>query len=374
MAQGVSYQNLNPLTLLERSAFVYPDKTAVVYNDQRYTYAHFSDRVKRLASALREVGVQKGDKIAFLVPNLPAMLEGHFGPLRLGAVLVALNTRLSPRELGYILNHSEAKVLVFDSELAPIVRGFKDDVPGIETYVQVVDITPKADDIPGPDYESFLASAPDQDHRVELDSELDTVAINYTSGTTGTPKGVEYHARGAYLAALGEILEMGMNWRSKYLWTLPMFHCNGWCFTWGVTAVAGTHVCLRRVDPEQVYRLIQEEGVTNLCAAPTVLTSLYSSPLAKGQDLSGLTIGTAGAPPAPQVIRTMEGMGARILHLYGLTETYGPHTICAEQPSWDGLPTDERAVLKAQALKLLPGRNCFCFFHSVTFTSCTTSM
>ena len=348
MTEQVSYQGLNPLTLLERSAFVYPDKTAVIYNDQWYTYAQLYDRVSQLAGALRKVGVQKGDKVAFLVPNLPPMLEGHFGPLRLGAILVALNTRLSPRELAYILNHSEAKVLVFDSELAPIVRAFKDDVPGIETYVQVVDVAPKAEDIPGPDYESFIASAPSGNHRVELDSELDTITINYTSGTTGMPKGVEYHARGAYLAALGEILEMGMNWRSTYLWTLPMFHCNGWCFTWGVTAVAGTHVCLRRVDPEQVYRLIQEEGVTNLCAAPTVLTSLYSSPTADGQDLSGLTIGTAGAPPAPQVIRTMEGMGARILHLYGLTETYGPHTICAEQPSWDGLPTEERAVLKAR--------------------------
>ena len=165
MTEQVSYQGLNPLTLLERSAFVYPDKTAVIYNDQWYTYAQLYDRVSQLAGALRKVGVQKGDKVAFLVPNLPPMLEGHFGPLRLGAILVALNTRLSPRELAYILNHSEAKVLVFDSELAPIVRAFKDDVPGIETYVQVVDVAPKAEDIPGPDYESFIASAPSGNHR-----------------------------------------------------------------------------------------------------------------------------------------------------------------------------------------------------------------
>ena len=348
MTEKVSYQGLSPLTFLERSAFVYPDKTAVVYNEERYTYAQLSNRVRQLAGALAKVGVQKDDKVAFLVPNIPPMLEAHFGPLRLGAILVALNTRLSSRELGYILNHSEAKVLVFDSELAPVVRGFKDDVPGIKTYVQVVDIAPKADDIQGPDYESFIASAASEDHRVELDSELDTIAINYTSGTTGMPKGVEYHARGAYLAAIAEILEMGMSWRSTYLWTLPMFHCNGWCFTWGATAVAATHVCLRRVSPEQVYQLIHEEGVTNLCAAPTVLTSLYSSPIAKEQDLSGLTIGTAGAPPAPHVIRTIEGMGARLLHLYGLTETYGPHTICAEQPGWDLLSADELAVAKAR--------------------------
>lgn len=348
MTQDVSYQNLNPLALLERSAFVYPEKTAVVYKDQRYTYSQFADRVKRLANALREAGVGKGDKVAFLVPNLPAMLEGHFGPLRLGAVLVALNTRLSSRELGYIVNHSEAKVLVFDSDLAPVVRGFKDDVPNVKTYVQVVDISPKAEDIPGPDYESFLSSASDEDRRIDMISELDTVAINYTSGTTGMPKGVVYHARGAYLAGLAEIFEMGMNWRSNYLWTLPMFHCNGWCFTWGVTAVAGTHICLRQIDPEKVYSLIRDEGVTNMCAAPTVLTSLYSSSAAEGQDLSRVTIGTAGAPPAPQVIRKIEGMGARILHLYGLTETYGPHTVCAEQPGWDALSSDERAVVKAR--------------------------
>ena len=175
--------------------------------------------------------------MAFLVPNLPAMLEGHYGPLRLGAILVAINTRLSAREVAYILNHSGAKVLVFDAEFAPTVRAIRDEIPGVSTFVQVVDAAPKADDIPGPDYESFLATAPAGDHRAELDSEKDTICINYTSGTTGMPKGVQYHARGAYLNALGEALEVGLNYKSHYLWTLPMFHCNGWCFTWGVTAV-----------------------------------------------------------------------------------------------------------------------------------------
>ena len=232
MDGSVSYQGLNPLALLERSAFVYPDKPAVIYNDRTYTYAQFHDRVSRLAEALKKAGVEKGDRVAFMVPNIPEMLEGHYGPLRLGAILVALNIRLSAREIGYILNHSGAKVLVFDSELADIVRALKDDVPGVETFVQVVDTTPKAEDIPGPDYESFIGAVSPNDHRTELDSELDTITINYTSGTTGMPKGVEYHARGAYLAALGEVLESGMNWRSVYLWTLPMFHCNGWCYTW----------------------------------------------------------------------------------------------------------------------------------------------
>jgi fatty-acyl-CoA synthase len=348
MFEHVWYEDLNPLNLLERSALVYPDKTAVVYHGRRYTYAQFYDRVNRLAGALKQVGVHKGDRVAFLAPNVPAMLEGHYGPLRLGAILVAINIRLSPREVAYILNHSGAKVLVFDAELAPTVRALRDEVPAVKTFVQVADAVPRADDIPGPDYESFLDAAPPGDHRVELDSERDTICINYTSGTTGQPKGVQYHARGAYLNALGEALEVGLNYKSVYLWTLPMFHCNGWCFTWGVTAVGATHVCLRRVDPVEIFRLIREEGVTHLCGAPTVLIGMAASPAAQGQNLSGLTIVTAGAPPAPQVIRTMEGLGATIYHVYGLTETYGPHTVCAFQPGWEQLSLEERARLKAR--------------------------
>ena len=343
MENRVSYQNLNPGSFLERSAFVYPDKPAVVYNDRSYSYSEFHDRVKRLASALKKAGVQKGDRVAYLVPNIPEMLEAKFGPLGIGAILVALNIRLSPREIAYILNHSGAKVLVFDTEFAPTVRSIKGEIPGVETFVQVADILPQAEDIPGPGYEDFLAAVPPIDALEGPDSELDTIAINYTSGTTGLPKGVEYTSRGAYLNALGEALEVGLNWRSVYLWTLPLFHCNGWCYPWAVTGVGATHVCLRRVEPAEVYRLIRERGVTHMCCAPTVLTSLYSSPEAAGQDLSGLTIMTAGAPPAPQVIRIMEGMGAHIYHAYGLTETYGPHTICATQPGWKDLSVEEKA-------------------------------
>ena len=343
MENRVSYQNLNPVSFLERSALVYPDKPAVVYNGLSYSYSEFHDRVKRLASALMNAGVQKGDRVAYLVPNIPAMLEAKFGPLGIGAILVALNIRLSPREIAYILNHSGAKVLVFDTDFAPTVRSISGEIPGVETFVQVADTYPHAEDIPGLSYEDFLASVPPMDVLGGPDSELDTIAVNYTSGTTGLPKGVEYTSRGAYLNALGEALEVGLNWQSVYLWTLPLFHCNGWCYPWAVTGVGATHVCLRRVEPAEVYRLIREMSVTHMCCAPTVLTSMYASPEAAGQDLSGLTIMTAGAPPAPQVIRIMEGMGAHIHHAYGLTETYGPHTICAPQPGWKYLHAEERA-------------------------------
>ena len=348
MTNGVSFQDLNPISFLDRSVGVYPNKPAVIYNDRTYTYAEFAERTNKLAGALRQAGVKKGERVAFMVPNIPQMLEGHYGPLALGAVLVAVNIRLSSREIGYILNHSGAKVLVFDTEFADTVRGFMGDVPNVETFVQVADVAPVVDDIPGPEYEDFLDSAPEGTHREELDSELDPIAINYTSGTTGLPKGVQYHARGAYLNALGEMVESGVTWRSIYLWTLPMFHCNGWCHTWGITAMGGTHLCLRRVDAAEIYRLIREKGVTNMCGAPTVLTMMYSAPEAAEADLTGLSIMTAGAPPAPQVIRTIEGMGAVIHHAYGLTETYGPHTICAMQPGWDELPIEERANLKSR--------------------------
>ena len=348
MPDNVHYKDLNPISFLDRSVDVYPNKPAVTYGQTVYTYRQFADRVNRLAGALKREGIERGDRVAFLVPNIPPMLEGHYGPLKIGAVLVAINIRLSSREISYILNHSGAKVLVFDSEFGDVVENILDDIPKVTSYVQVVDSIPKNERIPGQEYEEFLSSAPEGEHRRPLDSEKDAIAINYTSGTTGMPKGVQYHSRGAYLAALGEVLESGMTFRSNYLWTLPMFHCNGWCYTWGVTAVGGNHLCLRRVEPSEVYRQIREEKVSHMCCAPTVLTSMYSSTEAEGQDLSAVTIMTAGAPPAPQVIRSMEQMGAEVLHAYGLTETYGPHTICAIQPSWDDIDPEELANLKAR--------------------------
>jgi len=348
MVDNVFFKNLSPVSFLDRSAYVYPDKPAIIYGERIITYAQFYQRVNKLAGALKNCGVKKGDRVAFLVPNIPAMLEGHYGPLKIGAVLVAINIRLSAREITYILNHSGSKVLVYDSEYSEIVKNISVDVPGITQYVQVTDEVPLDESLKHIEYEKFLNSASDEEHREPLDSESDPITINYTSGTTGLPKGVQYHSRGAYLAALGEILEIGMNFRSSYLWTLPMFHCNGWCFTWGVTAVGATHVCLRRVDPSKIYDLIETKNISHMCCAPTILTSMYSDPSSSGQDLSKVTIMTAGAPPAPQVIRSMEEMGAHILHTYGLTETYGPHTICAIQPEWDGMTREEVAQMKSK--------------------------
>ena len=347
MENGVSFHNLNPVSFLKRSVAAYPNKTAVAYNGLRYTYAQFHERVKALAGALREAGVGGGDRVAALLPNVPAMLDAHFGPMYIGAVLVAMNIRLSAREIAYILDHSGAKVLIFDSELAPIVREIQGEV-GVSKYVQVVDTEPRAHDIGGPEYEEFIAGAPPEVEQVELGSELDTITINYTSGTTGLPKGVEFSARGAYLNALGQALETGLGRSSAFLWTLPMFHCNGWCHTWAVTAAGGKHVCLRRVDAQEVFRLIKAENVTNLCCAPTVLTTLYSSEEAKGADLTGVTITTGGAPPSPQHVRAIEEMGASLHHAYGLTETHGPHTICPIQDGWEQLPLPDRARLKAR--------------------------
>ncbi len=348
MSLSVNYAPLSPLAFLERSLLVYPDKPAVVYGETVYAYAQYGDRVCRLGAALRSCGVSRGDRVAILAPNIPPMLDAKFGPMRIGAILVPLNIRLSSREIAYILNHSGAKVLIFDSEFADTVRGLKQDVSSVTTYVQIVDAAAKAEDIPGPEYEEFLAEAPsDPLPAVELD-DSDPICINYTSGTTGFPKGVVFHARGAWINAVGEVLETGMSWRSVYLWTLPLFHCNGWCFPWGIPAIGATSVCLRKVVPAEVYRLIDRWGVTHMCCAPTVLTALYSSPDAEGQDLSGVTIATAGAPPAPQVIRTMEQMGAQVHHLYGLTETYGPYTVCAEQPGWSDLDPEQRARVKAR--------------------------
>jgi fatty-acyl-CoA synthase len=340
--------HLTPLRFLQRSASVFRQKPAVVYGDRSWTYPELEARVNRLASALLAAGVTRGDRVAFLAPNIPPLLEAHFAVPLAGAILVAINTRLSPPEVAYILQHSGAKVLVVDTELAHLVEPCLDDLPDIELVVSIEDV-PGGTRLPGPSYEEFLAGGSPEPLDWPLEDEDETLAIDYTSGTTGKPKGVMYTHRGAYLNSLGELLETRMSSESVYLWTLPMFHCNGWCYPWAVTAIGGTHVCLRKLDPAAVWALIREEGVTHFCAAPTVLIALVNHPDAPRTPLDRLLIiSTAAAPPSPTLIAQVEALGAEIIHVYGLTEVYGPYTVCEWQPHWSALPRDEQARIKAR--------------------------
>jgi len=276
-------------------------------------------------------GLAHGDRVAFLAPNGNELLEAHYGVPWSGAVLVAINTRLMPDEIGYILEHSGSRLLVVDPTLEHLVP---ESAP-----LEVLTC--------GEEYEDFIAAAFDADPEPRLETEDDTISINYTSGTTGRPKGVMYTHRGAYLNALAEMHHSGLDSRSVYVWTLPMFHCNGWCFTWAVTAAAATHVCLRRVEPPEVWRLFDEAGITHMCGAPTVLVMLGADDAAHPLERQ-IMVTTAGAPPPPAVIARTEALGFAINHVYGLTETYGPITICEWNPDWDGLDTAERARLKAR--------------------------
>jgi len=346
--QAVHRSHLTPLRFLQRSAAVFRQKPAVVYGDRTWTYPELEARVHRLASALRAVGVVPGDRVAFLMPNTPPLLEAHFGVPLAGGILVAINTRLSAPEVAYILGHAGAKVLVVDTELAAGLAPHLADLPALATIVSVEDV-PGGTRLPGPDYEAFLAEGSPDPLDWPLTDEDETIAIDYTSGTTGRPKGVMYTHRGAYLNALGELLETRMTSDSVYLWTLPMFHCNGWCYPWAVTAIGGTHVCLRKLDPGVVWGLVHGAGVTHFCAAPTVLIALVNHPEAPREPLARpLIVSTAAAPPSPTIIAQMEALGAEIVHVYGLTEVYGPYTVNEWQPHWRALPTAERARLKAR--------------------------
>lgn len=349
MAENKIYFDvLTPVGFIIRSASVYPDKVAVIHGDRRFTYKEFYARVNRLASALKKVGVKKGDKVAFICPNTSPMLEAHYAVLMIGAVLVSVNIRLSSNEVGYIINHSDAKALFVDNEFSGVVTPVINELTQVETFVNICDISDEKP-LNGMEYEEFLNTGSEDPVPCEVDDEYQLATINYTSGTTGLPKGVMYHHRGAYLNALGEMLETGFTSQSVYLWTLPMFHCNGWCFTWGVTAMGGTHVCLRRVVADEIYKMIDQENVSHLCAAPTVLITMSSYATANNIKFKRrLEIMTAGAPPAPTVIQNMESIGANITHTYGLTEVYGPHSVCAWQSQWAELSDGERAKMKSR--------------------------
>ncbi|HEV2300077.1 MAG TPA: acyl-CoA synthetase [Stellaceae bacterium] len=340
---AANFAALSPLSFLARAAAVYPEKIAIIDGERRFTYREFYARCCRFADALRRRGVGEGDTVAVLAPNVPALLEAHYAVPMAGAVLNALNYRLDAASIAFILGHGEAKLLLADREFAPLaaaaLREFGGELPLVE-----IDDGSGAASLGSTEYEAFLGEGDQAAPWAMPEDEWAPIALNYTSGTTGNPKGVVYHHRGAYLNALGNAITFGLGRDSVYLWTLPMFHCNGWTYSWALSAVAGTHVCLRRVEPAAIFDSIAEHRVTHLCGAPVVLNMLVHAPEhVKRRFDHIIEVATGGAAPPSAVIEAMERMGFRVTHLYGLTESYGPTTVCAWQEAWEALPLAERA-------------------------------
>jgi fatty-acyl-CoA synthase len=333
-APDLAYSPLTPTAFLDRSAYVHGDRLAVVDGDSRLDYAALQDRCLRQAGLLAGLGVAPGDRVAVLAPNGRLMLESHYGVPYSGAVLVTLNTRLAAAELAHILEHSGARVLLHHPDLTELAWAATQSLPDMVLLDG------------GEAYERLLAEA--APHRVEVEDERGLMALGYTSGTTGTPKGVMYHHRGAYLQALAMVDHFGLGGDSVYLWTLPMFHCNGWCFTWAVTAAGGTHVCLPKVEPAVVWETIQRERVTNLCGAPTVLISLLEEPTRPAALERPVRVAVGGAPPTPSMLERCAEIGLEVTHVYGLTETFGPAAICDWRTEWDALPLERQALLRAR--------------------------
>lgn len=343
MAERVDVTQLTPLLFLERSLQVFPDKTAITYRERDWTYTEMGQAVQQTAAGLAGIGVTTGDRVAYLMPNVPEMLVGHFAVPLLGAMLVAINTRLSGPEIAYILQHSGAKVLVADTVLLGALGAHLADRADLERVVQVADVDPLQDlPVPSLTYNELVGAGGVAELPWRVDDELRPISINYTSGTTGRPKGVQYTHRGAHLNSLAELVHSRVSPDSVFLWTLPMFHCNGWCFTWAITGIGARHVCLRSVDFDEMWRLIKTQGITHFNGAPPVLLGVANHPDAETLP-DGFTITTAAAPPNPVTLGRLEDLGAHIVHVYGLTETYGPYTVCEWQPGWSDLPAEDRS-------------------------------
>ncbi len=337
--------SLSPISFLARAAEIYPERIAVVHGAQRISYAQFYDRARRLASALSRKGVKPGDVVGAMLPNVPAMLDAHYGVPMLGAVLNTINTRLDADTVAYILDHGEAKALITDRVFAAVVGPA---LKKLKRRILVIDVDDPLYTGPGErlgsvEYEAFLKTGNPAYEWVLPDDEYAPIALNYTSGTTGRPKGVVYHHRGTFLESMGNIAAWPMPAAPVYLWTLPMFHCNGWCYPWSVVAMCGTHVCLRAVDPAQIFPTIVEHGVTHMCGAPTVLTMLTSTPAEQRRRFAHpVHIMTGGSPPPAKVIQAMEELGFQVLHIYGMTELHGPSTLCAVQDGWGGITQEQK--------------------------------
>jgi fatty-acyl-CoA synthase len=348
--RGANYAPLTPLQFLDWAAATYPDHTSVIHGELRHSWNETYARCRRLASALIERGIGPGDTVAVMAPNVPAHLEAHFGVPMAGAVLNALNYRLDSGAIAHILDHAEAKVLMTDREFAEVMAKALEGVAGRPLVIDIDDpLGTNGPRLGETTYEELLAEGEPDFAWSFPEDEWQAISLNYTSGTTGEPKGTVYSHRGAYLNAIGNVITWSMPARPVYLWTLPMFHCNGWCFPWSVTALAGTHVCLRKVDARAMYAAIADHEVTHLCGAPIVLNMLINASPEERRPLAHpVHVMTAAAPPPPKVLERIEAIGFKVTHVYGLTETYGPATVCAWHPEWDALGTEARAALKAR--------------------------
>ncbi|TCP41295.1 AMP-binding protein [Rhodovulum marinum] len=354
---AANYVPLTPLSFLHRAVQVYPDREAVVYGARRFTYAQYHERVTRLASALAAMGVKPGDVVATLLPNVPAHAEAHFGVPACGAVLNTINIRLDANTVSYILDHGGAKVLLCDPQFIPLAVSAIEDMEGEPpTIIEVADDAAGVHDFGDyPEYEDILAKADPNFDWIMPEDEWESIALNYTSGTTGRPKGVVYHHRGAYLNAMGQVISWRITLFPKYLTIVPLFHCNGWCHTWMMPLVGGTVVCCRDITARNIFDAIADEGVTHFGGAPIVLNMIVN---AKDEDRRTFShtveVFTAGAPPAPVTLARIEPMGFNITHVYGLTETYGPATECTWDAKWDPLEGDDRAAQKARQGVAMP--------------------
>ena len=348
---AANFQPLTPLTFLERAAAVYPDQTAIVHGTRSWNYRQFYARARQLASALARRGVKRGDTVSVVLANTPAMVEVHYGVPMAGAVLNTLNTRLDGAILGFTLDHAESKVLIVDREYS---KTMKEALAGAKAKPLIIDyddpeFTGTGDRLGSLEYEEFLREGDPAFAWQMPGDEWDAISLNYTSGTTGDPKGVVYHHRGAYLLAMGNVLTCGMAKHPVYLWTLPMFHCNGWCFPWTLSIVAGTHVCLRAVRAAPIFDAIATHKVTHLCGAPIVMSTLLNAATQEKKPLPHVVqFATAAAPPPEAVLAEMKAAGFNVTHLYGLTETYGPASINDWHREWDGLPSEQQAEKKAR--------------------------
>lgn len=347
---SANYEALSPLSFLKRAAFVHPHKTAIVHGSVKRSWQATYQRCCQLANALQQQGIVKGDTVSIISPNIPEHFEAHFGIPMTGAVLNSINTRLDAESVAFILSHAESKVLITDREMSPVV---KEALTHLKQPIFVIDIDDKqfeGGELLGDiTYDDFIAKGEITFDEMSVDNEWDAISLNYTSGTTGNPKGVVYHHRGAYLNAISNALTWGMPNQATYLWTLPMFHCNGWCFPWTIAAIAGVNVCLRHVRPEKIVHLIKTEKVDHFCGAPIVLSMINALPATEKQGVKHtVKVMTAGAPPPAAVIQAMEEIGFVVTHVYGLTETYGPCVICEWKTDWNDLSIEDKASLKAR--------------------------